>query len=404
MFSKPYPGSSYITTKYGPFYFFKNDDPIGRSLAQYGEWAAHEIKLLCTFLGPGSTAIDIGANVGTHTVAFARRVGLTGSVFSFEPQPVVFSVLETNVAAHKLTNVRTVLGGLGSVSGEMVVPPVDYMGPANIGAVRLLHVADGREGDHVPIMTLDGYDLSKCHLVKVDAEGMEADVLAGMAATIERLRPVVAFECNEVKDGVPLFQDKVWRDYGLFLYRVAAFNPDNSNRNSENFFGVAKESGLLFVPNECLDLVPESTPGAELVRLSDLDTLAIAILETPRFGDRTSSDRSPLRLRDQLASMQARLQSVEAELRARLQAVEAELQARLQAVEAELKDVKEAAAHDTARLEFRAASLTQQVRHAEEQLALAKANAEDEIKALRTSSWRLTAPFRMIKTTFLRRR
>jgi FkbM family methyltransferase len=240
MFSEPPQGSTYITTKYGPFHFFKNDDPIGRSLAQYGEWAAHEIQLLCTFLGPGSTAIDIGANVGTHTVAFARRVGLTGSVFSFEPQPVVFSVLERNVAAHKHTNVRAVLGGLGSVSGEMVVPPVDYMDHANIGAVKLLHVGDGRDGDHIPIITLDGCDLSKCHLVKVDAEGMEDDVLAGMTATIERLRPVVAFECNQVKDAVPLFQDKVWREYGLFLYRVAAFTALSAESESRGIGGFPK--------------------------------------------------------------------------------------------------------------------------------------------------------------------
>jgi hypothetical protein len=309
--------------------------------------------------------------------------------------------------------VRTVQAGVGAAAGEMVVPLVDYFGHTNIGGVQLLSPADGQAGERVPIVTLDGYNLSACHLVKVDAEGMGPDVLAGMTATIERLRPIVAIECNGVKEGVEIFQANKWRDYGVFLYRTAAFNLDNFKGNGSNFFGVAHESGLLFVPNECAELIPASKPGAELIQISDLDALAIAVLETPRFGDQTAKDRNPSQLRDAIGQIE----------RERMEQLRM-MDARLRTVEAELKAAREAAARDISRLEFRATSLAQQLRRAEEQLAgkagaldavlkLVEARDQDlrlveardqEIRALREStSWRVTAPLRRFKTTLMSR-
>ena len=60
-------------------FYFPQDDPIGKSLAMYGEWAEPEIEFLSTFIGLGSAIIDVGAYLGTHTLAFSRRVGPGGS-------------------------------------------------------------------------------------------------------------------------------------------------------------------------------------------------------------------------------------------------------------------------------------------------------------------------------------
>lgn len=406
--------SAFVATRNGRIEFCANDDPIGRSLAQYGEWAEFEIQSLCAFIGLGSSVVDVGANVGTHTVAFARRVGLTGSVLAFEPQRTVFEMLERNLAASGCTNVRAVQAGVGSAAGEMMVPPVDYLGHTNVGGVQLLSTADGQAGERVPIVALDGCRLSACHLVKVDSEGMEADVLAGMTATIERLRPVVAIECSSVEDGAANLRANKWTDYKIFLFRMAAFNPANFKRNSDNFLGVAHESSLLFVPDESVGHVPASRPGAELIPIADLDDLAIAVLGTPRFGDETAYDRNPSQLRDILAR------------------IVRENTDRLRTVDAELKAAREMAAREISRVEFRAASLTQQLRRAEERLAAAESSAggvmaeqqrartaasaleaalklvaerDQEIRALRNStSWRLTAPLRRLKATLLRPR
>src|SRR4051812_36429006 len=60
--------------RHGLFMFNRNDRFIGSSLHHYGEWCESEITLLNGLLSPGDTVVDISANIGTHTVAFANAV------------------------------------------------------------------------------------------------------------------------------------------------------------------------------------------------------------------------------------------------------------------------------------------------------------------------------------------
>src|SRR5262245_57768187 len=83
--------------RYGVLSFFKNDTIISRSLKEYGEWAQAEIEVLLDFMGSGDIVLDIGAFIGTHTLAFAARVSDRGNVYAFEPQPVFFEVLKKNI-------------------------------------------------------------------------------------------------------------------------------------------------------------------------------------------------------------------------------------------------------------------------------------------------------------------
>lgn len=82
----------------GIFVFNRNDRFIGRSIDLYGEWCESEIELLLGFIRSGDTVVDVGANIGTHTVTFAAIVGHAGSVLAFEPQPSSFQLLCGNVA------------------------------------------------------------------------------------------------------------------------------------------------------------------------------------------------------------------------------------------------------------------------------------------------------------------
>lgn len=82
------------------FLYSVDDDPIGRALAAYGQWAHAEINLLLAFVGLDSTVVDIGANVGTHSLAFGRRVGPHGAVHAFELQRQVFALLERNMTTY----------------------------------------------------------------------------------------------------------------------------------------------------------------------------------------------------------------------------------------------------------------------------------------------------------------
>ena len=250
--------------------YYRNDDPIGHALTQYGEWAEMELAVLRALCSPGHTVVDVGANVGTHTLAFARFVGPRGEVLAFEPQKPVFDVLRRNMAANGCGMVRLYQAGLGAREGKMRTPAIDYSAHANLGAVALEPRHSGT-GDLVPILTLDSLNLDRCDLLKIDAEGMGVDVLAGAQGVIDRLAPVVAIECNSVGEGVAALQARPWLGYRTWLLRAAAFNPGNFLRNPDNFFGVAHEMTLIFVPEQRVATLPESRAGAELLPIADLD-------------------------------------------------------------------------------------------------------------------------------------
>ena len=90
------------------------DRLIAKKLALYGEYEPFLLETLVSLADPGSVAVDIGANVGLHTLSIARRVGTEGKVLAFEPDPDNFRILERNLAANNVANVEP-LGFLETV-------------------------------------------------------------------------------------------------------------------------------------------------------------------------------------------------------------------------------------------------------------------------------------------------
>src|SRR4051794_30035790 len=92
-----------LVCRRGSMLAFRADDVIGRSLRLYGEWSEHELSYLRPFARAGTMVVDVGANIGTHTLAFAGWVK-TGSVIAIEPQRTVASVLEVNCLLNGIEN------------------------------------------------------------------------------------------------------------------------------------------------------------------------------------------------------------------------------------------------------------------------------------------------------------
>jgi FkbM family methyltransferase len=226
---------------------FSKDQVIGRSLRVYGEWAQHELSLLRPHVEPGTLVIDVGANVGTHVLPFSLWVR-DGQVVAFEPQEQVASVLQVNCLLNGRRNVRVVQAVCGPSNRRVEKAISD---PANVGATRYLlgkRMAFRRAAPfEIPVLALDKLVFDKrISLIKVDAEGMEFDVLVSARRSLRRDRPTVYFEQNNTDDLLRIY--RLLTDFGYKLYwaETHPFNVANFRSNSENIWW-RTEAGILAI-------------------------------------------------------------------------------------------------------------------------------------------------------------
>jgi len=232
--------------RYGTMMYLRQDMYVGRSFAEYGEYSEGEVDIFRQVLRPGDLALDIGANLGSHTLPLAQFVGPTGGVYAFEPQRILFQILCGNVALNEIGNVRALPFALGRVAGSAKVPALDYRGVNNFGGVPL-----GTEhGEDVPVVTLDQLGLPKVRLIKIDVEGMELDVLAGAKATLARCRPILYVENDRIDKAEALVARLVEDGYRMWWHTPPLYNPSNFLGNPQNVFGNILSFNMLCLPRE----------------------------------------------------------------------------------------------------------------------------------------------------------
>src|SRR5256885_16943119 len=84
--------------RHGMMLYNINDQFQGRMLDKYGEYSEGEVDSFAQLLKPGMTVVEVGANIGSHTLAFAPLVGSHGRVVAFEPHPGIFPMLCATLA------------------------------------------------------------------------------------------------------------------------------------------------------------------------------------------------------------------------------------------------------------------------------------------------------------------
>ncbi len=362
----------------GKIIHFPCDDPIGRAMKLYGEWAQIEIDFLCGLIGRGSTVLDVGAHIGTHSIAFSERVGPMGAVRAFEPQAAVFDLLRCNLASSGSANVAAAPLAVADRAGELAAP--------DEGDIALLSPRSSRDepGSTVRAIAIDDLELDRCDLVKIDVEGMEPLVIKGMSGTISRLQPLIYCDCKTIEAGVDLLR-LLPPSYRAFLVRCPAFNENNALEASDNVFGHACETSLLFAPSGVAHPAFCFLLGCvEIITIDTMEDLAKAIVATPRHGDASRFARDPETLNRELRTLVADLSEQNSnllrasqsptcatrevdELRASLRTVEETKQALHDRVDGLLTalDLKEG---EIARLQFRSEYLTTCLRRVEDKL------------------------------------
>lgn len=162
---------------------WKIEDPGGLIGRPIREGRPYEWRLLDEIAGLGlsGSALDVGAHVGNHALYLAAVCGLT--VYAFEPDPATFARLVENMKRNPGLPVLAVPAAAGARTERARIGPAMTVIPDPAGDVQVLRVDDFVELDDLV-------------LVKIDVEGAEPDVLAGMVRNLSRCRPIVYAETH----------------------------------------------------------------------------------------------------------------------------------------------------------------------------------------------------------------
>jgi len=153
-----------------------------------------EYQMLSQWVQPGDWVLDIGANVGQYTKRLSDLVGAEGRVIAFEPVPATFALLSANAERFQHGNVSLFNA---AVSGKLDVLGMDIPRFAS-GLVNYYqaHLTEGGQGaTRVLTLPIDALQIDRrVSLIKVDAEGHEAQVIDGMQALLARWKPLLIVE------------------------------------------------------------------------------------------------------------------------------------------------------------------------------------------------------------------
>jgi len=183
---------------------------VGFQILQTAAFDVAEVKLTVDLLalrrkhfGDGVVAIDCGANIGVHTIEWAKAMTGWGSVLAIEAQERIYYALAGNIAINNCFNAVAVHGAVSSESGILQIPNPNHAVSSSFGSLELRQ-RNGNEFIGQPIdyqntvnvrkLTLDEFSLPRVDLIKLDIEGMELEAIEGASRTIAASRPIMLVE------------------------------------------------------------------------------------------------------------------------------------------------------------------------------------------------------------------
>lgn len=198
-----------VSTDQGMFIvnrFDHTDSGISGFLLDHGNYNTVEADLTLKSLQNKKNPVifDIGANIGTYASWIAMSTeAIGGKVYAFEPQRRVFQMLCGNLAINNIFNVYTYCMALGTQSTHIEIEEVDYTKKSNFGAFSLVNKTKHYESvngskQRIEMSTLDQFvrdnNIESVDFIKVDAEGMDIDVLEGGEKTLQQFKPHLCVE------------------------------------------------------------------------------------------------------------------------------------------------------------------------------------------------------------------
>lgn len=177
----------------------RNDNVLTPLIETYGEFSEDEVDVFRELIRPDDWVIEVGANIGCHTLALSELVP-RGRVMAFEPQRLVFHTLCANLALNSVVNVYADRAIVGASCGASQLIEMDPHVSSNFGNFKSELTSEA--GEFTPIIALDALALSRVDFMKLDCEGGELGVLQGATGIIEAFRPAVYLEFDANREAI----------------------------------------------------------------------------------------------------------------------------------------------------------------------------------------------------------
>ncbi len=179
--------SGFLSTSSGRW-LFETSYEIYKEMLEAGE-----VKHLAAYVKPGSTVIDVGANVGFFTKRFAKWTGRGGRVIAVEAEELNFQRLLRRVEKEGLTGqVEPLQAAVAEQAGTLML----QLNPDHPGDHKL-----GEDGVPVEAVTLDGLVETRgwpdVSFIKIDVQGAEMRVFAGAEELFKRMKPALFVEVDD---------------------------------------------------------------------------------------------------------------------------------------------------------------------------------------------------------------
>lgn len=175
---------------------YKTDYIQQRILTENNYYESENLNYICNVWNNGQvsneiatkTILDIGANIGNHTLFFFYECGID-KAYCFEPMMSTFEILQKNIEINNLGNKTQLINH--AVGKSACKASITHYDKRNIGSTQIAIDATGT----IPVVSIDSMNIQDdVKLIKIDVEGFEVNVIEGCLETIEKYKPYILIE------------------------------------------------------------------------------------------------------------------------------------------------------------------------------------------------------------------
>lgn len=220
---------------------------ISQCLFVGGSYEPNEFSFLDHTLNQGMAFIDIGANEGLYALFAAAKVGKKGSVLALEPSRREYARLMDNLRLNNLKNVKPLRLAASDFNGIARLNVAGYMHEGHNTLGELSREVEFSHSEEIEVKRIDDViaeeGIAKVDVVKIDVEGAEKSIIAGMEKTIENDRPILLVEIfdnalrGQGSSAEELIRILVSKGYYLYIFSAYDGQPiplQNMPSESEN--------------------------------------------------------------------------------------------------------------------------------------------------------------------------